>query len=169
MGKARPPIPKELQLRVFRDDKWVCRWCSRPVIFPAVMKLIEREVRSAGIDEPLSYYHAHWTRAGAPLLDELGAVIDHADAFSTGGSSEKENLVTACGKCNGRKSSAPLDKWAKRVVRKRIKGKYGEPQHWDGLTALFVILAKRHQTGLTASEKEWLKVLAAPSNGAPKR
>jgi hypothetical protein len=34
-----------------------------------------------------------------------------------------------------------------------IKGKYGEPQHWDGLSALFVVL------GLTVSERDWLRVL----------
>jgi hypothetical protein len=61
----------------------------RPVIFPPVMRLIEREVRKAGKNEPLSYYHAHWTRHGAPLLDELGAVIDHVEAHSTGAQARK--------------------------------------------------------------------------------
>src|SRR5262249_23462070 len=98
MAKPRPPLSKNLQLRVFRDDRWVCRWCNRPVIFAPVMRLIEREVRKAGNHNPLSYYHAHWTRNGAPLLDELGAVIDHVEAHSTGGSSDKTNLATACGK-----------------------------------------------------------------------
>src|SRR5258707_1327266 len=94
--KPRLPLSKELQLRVFRRDKWVCRWCNRPVIFAPVMRLIQDEVRKTGRDEPLSYYHSHWTRAGAPLLDELGAVIDHVEAHSTGGSSAEKNLTTAC-------------------------------------------------------------------------
>lgn len=128
------------------------------------MRLIEREIRKAGTDDPLSYYHAHWTRDGAPLLDELGAVIDHVEAHSTGGSSKEPNLATACCKCNGRKSSEPLDEWGKRPQRKPIKGKYGEPQHWDGLSALFVILAQRDPSGLTASEKDWLRVLAGATD-----
>jgi hypothetical protein len=37
------------------------------------MKLMDGELRKAGRNEP--YYHAHWTRAGAPLSDEIGAVI----------------------------------------------------------------------------------------------
>jgi 5-methylcytosine-specific restriction endonuclease McrA len=130
------------------------------------MRLIELEIRKAGTAAPLSYYHAHWTRDGAPLLDELGAVIDHVEAHSTGGSSDEANLATACCKCNGRKSSAPLDKWGKRPIRKPIKGKYGEPQHWDGLSALFIILAQRNLSGLTASEKDWLKVLCGASTDA---
>lgn len=166
MTKPRPPLSKELQVRVFRRDKWVCRWCNRPVIFAPVMRLIEAKVRKAGRDEPLSYYHLHWTRAGAPLLDELGAVIDHVEAFSTGGSSEGSNLATACCKCNGRKGSAPLDKWGKRIIRKPIKGKYGEPQHWDGLSALFVVLAERDPSVLTSSERDWLRVLAGASADA---
>jgi 5-methylcytosine-specific restriction endonuclease McrA len=160
-AKKRPLLPKELQLSIFRRDKWVCQWCNRPVIFAPVMRLIELEVRKAGTDGPLSYYHAHWTRSGAPLLDELGAVIDHAEAHSTGGSSEAANLATTCCKCNVRKSAAPLDKWGKRPQRKPIKGKYGEPQHWDGLSALFVVLAQHNGNGLTTSEKEWLKVFGS--------
>jgi 5-methylcytosine-specific restriction endonuclease McrA len=54
---------------------------------------------------PLAYHHANWSRQGAPLLDLLGAVIDHIEAFSTGGASDIENLATACNKCNGRKGN----------------------------------------------------------------
>jgi hypothetical protein len=123
------------------------------------MRLLEREVRNSGRAEPLAYYHAHGTRDGAPLLDELSAVIDHVEAFSAGGSSDEENLATACNNCNGRKNSAPLDKWGRRVMYKPVKGKYGEPQHWDGLSGVFVILAERNPVGLTFCQKAWLKVL----------
>ena len=44
-------------------------------------------------------------------------------------------------------------------MRKPIKGKYGEPQHWDGLASVFVALAERHRAALTAGEKDWLKIL----------
>jgi hypothetical protein len=42
------------------------------------------------------YHHAHWTRANAPLLDELGAAIDHIEAHSTGGLDSEQNLAAAC-------------------------------------------------------------------------
>jgi 5-methylcytosine-specific restriction endonuclease McrA len=130
------------------------------------MRLLEDEVRKAGRSEPLSYYHAHWTRDGAPLLDELGAVIDHVEAHSTGGATTESNLATSCCKCNGRKSAASMKEWGERPQRKPIKGKYGEPQHWDGLSALFVILAQRNRSGLTASERDWLSILAGAANDA---
>jgi 5-methylcytosine-specific restriction endonuclease McrA len=157
--ESRPPLSKKLQLRVFRRDKWVCRWCSRPVIFAPVMKFLESEVNKSSRRGPLSYYHAHWTRAGAPLLDELGAVIDHVDAFSTGGSSAEDNLATSCCKCNAQKSAGTVESHQTQHPRKPIKGKYGEPQHWDGLSSVFVILAVKNRVGLSASEKGWLKVL----------
>jgi 5-methylcytosine-specific restriction endonuclease McrA len=125
------------------------------------MKYLEREVRKTGSDSPLAYHHAHWTREGAPLLDLLGAVIDHIEAFSTGGASDIENLATACNKCNGRKSAATPAKWGERPMDKPIKGKYGEPQNWDGLSTLFVILAERARDGLTKSERDWLRALGA--------
>jgi 5-methylcytosine-specific restriction endonuclease McrA len=166
VSKPRPPLSKELQLRVFRRDKWVCRWCNRPVIFAPVMRLMEGEVRKSGHGEPLSYYHAHWTRAGAPLLDELGAVIDHVEAHSAGGSSEEPNLATSCCKCNAQKSASTVESHRMRHPHKPIKGKYGEPQHWDGLSALFVVLAERDPSVLTSSERDWLKVLAGASADA---
>jgi 5-methylcytosine-specific restriction endonuclease McrA len=142
---------------IFRRDGWLCRWCAKPVIFAPAMKFLELEVRASGATEPLAFYHAHWTRATAPLLDELGVVLDHVNAFSTGGECAEENLVTACAKCNGRKSAAPLEDWNKRVIRKPIKGKYGEPETWDGLSSVFVMLAKRYPEKLTGGERQWLK------------
>lgn len=162
--RNRKPLSKALQLAILRRDGWLCCWCKKPVIFGPVMKLLERDVRSTGLNGPLAYYHAHWTRSGAPLLDELGAVIDHVEAFSVGGLCSEENLCTACAKCNGRKSSAPLDKWNERKKRRPIKGKYGEPQHWDGLASVFVILAERNPARLTAGERDWLKAIKAKEN-----
>jgi len=129
------------------------------VIFAPVMRCIELEVRKGGCSAPLAYHHLHWTRTTAPLLDELGAVLDHKEALSAGGPNSEENLVTSCAKCNGRKSNAPLLKWGGREQRAPIKSKYGEPELWDGLSHLFVVLAERNLTALTAGERDWLKVL----------
>src|SRR5208283_3263657 len=112
-------------------------------------------------------YHAHGTRDGAPLLDELWAVIDHVAAFSTGGADSEDNLATACNKCNGRKNAMPLPDWDKRPKRKPIKGRYGEPEHWDGLSSLFVMLAQRDPIGLRPAEKDWLKALTSKKSAQP--
>jgi 5-methylcytosine-specific restriction endonuclease McrA len=156
---TRRPISKALQVAVFRRDGWLCCWCKRPVIFAPVMKFLELEIRASVSTNRLAYYHAHWTRDGAPLLDLLGAVIDHIEAFSTGGADHIDNLATACNKCNGCKSAATLDKWGERPMEKPVKGKYGEPQHWDGLSSLFILLARRDPAALTAGERGWLRAL----------
>jgi 5-methylcytosine-specific restriction endonuclease McrA len=155
----RVPLTKSTQVAVWRRDGWLCCWCKRPVIFAPLMRLLEAEIRAAGNTDSIAYYHRNWSRHGAPLLDALGAVIDHIEAFSTGGTDQLDNLATACNKCNGRKSAASLDRWGARPTERPIKGKYGEPQHWDGLSSLFVILARRDPTLLTASERDWLREL----------
>lgn len=49
-----------------------------------------------------------------------------------------------------------------RPQRKPIKGKYEEPRHWDGRSALFVPLARHDPSGPTASVKNWLKAQHKP-------
>src|SRR5271165_1437869 len=118
MANKRLPLSKALQVSIFQRDHWLCHWCGKPVIFGPVMKCIEVELQKANHAGALAYYHPHWTRTTAPLLDELGAVLDHKTPFSAGGSCSDENLVTSCAKCNGRKSSASQDKWGQREIRK---------------------------------------------------
>jgi 5-methylcytosine-specific restriction endonuclease McrA len=151
--------PKPTQVAVFRRDAWLCRWCNRPVIFPPAMKYLVVELQASGNATPLAYYHPNWTRAHAPLLDELGAVVDHVEAFSGGGPTEIANLATACNKCNARKSAATLADWARRPRHKPVRGRYGEPQQWDGLSSFFVLLAGRHGNAQNATDKAWLRAL----------
>ena len=156
--RSRKSPSKKLQVKIFCRDGWLCRWCKKPVIFAPVMKLIRLEVQRSGHTGNVAYYHAHWTRQHSPLLDELGAVIDHEEAFSAGGPDSLENLVTACNKCNAHKS-ATLAATFGALPRKVVKGKYGEPRDWDGLSQLFVVLATRHAGELTRSEKDWLAAI----------
>jgi 5-methylcytosine-specific restriction endonuclease McrA len=155
----RVPISKELQVQVFRRDGWLCRWCGRPVIFAPVMKYLEQFVRQHGITRPLAYHDARWRRDKAPLLDHLGAVIDHVKAHSRGGTTDADNFVTSCNKCNMRKSSAQADAFAKRSPLHRVKGKYGEPCDWDGLATLFTVLVDRDPSTASSSELAWSRAL----------
>ena len=160
----RISLSKAKQIAIFRRDGWLCQWCAKAVIFAPVMRLLEREVRKSGFAGPLAYYHAHATRDGAPLLDELWAVLDHADPHSSGGPTDAKNLLTACNKCNGRKNNTPRKVFEALPKPKPIKGKYGEPLHWDGLSILFTVLAQRDQSDLTTSERQWLKALTGNGN-----
>ncbi|HEX5481573.1 MAG TPA: HNH endonuclease [Terriglobia bacterium] len=144
---------------MFRKDRWLCHWCGRPVIFSPTLKYLERFARETGFGGPLAYYHLHWTRHDAPLLDYMGAVIDHKEAHSGGGADDQSNLVAACCKCNALKSDAKFELFQQRQQRHIVKGKYGEPEHWDGLSTLFLILIARAEKGVTASERDWAKYL----------
>ena len=155
----RTALSRGVQVEIFRRDGWLCQLCQRPVIFAPVMRLLDREVTTAGNGNRLAYYNERWTREGAPLLDQLGAVIDHVKAHAKGGASDLENLATACCKCNQQKSDTAREHYLARSKKHKVKGKYGEPQNWDGLSSLFVILARRDLNALTASEKDWLRAL----------
>jgi len=161
--QRRPAIPRSLQLRVFRRDGWLCRWCRRPVIFPPVMKYLEHYVRGQGHTGTLAYFDLRWRRDAAPLLDHLAAVVDHVEARSGGGADDELNYATACNKCNARKSAGP-PKEPKHIV----KGRYGEPKHWDGLSSVFVALFEQDPkwNGVTKSERDWHKVLTAAAGPA---
>jgi hypothetical protein len=129
------------------------------VIFAPATKYLERLVRESGFSGPLAYHDAHWTRRNAPLLDHMGAVIHHVNAHSGGGPDVVENFATACNKCNANKSNAQQNEFTQKSPRHGVKGKYGEPQNWDGLSTLFVILAERAPGTASASECDWLKHL----------
>jgi 5-methylcytosine-specific restriction endonuclease McrA len=160
MAGPRRPISKELQIHVFRRDGWLCRWCGRPVIFAPAMRYLEAFARHAGEKGALAYFHPNWTRDGAPLLDHLGAVIDHVHPHSQGGTDTEANFATACNKCNARKNAAAATQFSVTSPRRPVKGRYGEPRDWDGLSALFVILAQQLPSLVTASEAEWQRALA---------
>ncbi len=155
----RAPISRDLQVDVFRRDGWICRWCGRPVIFAPALKYLEEFARNEGFGGPLAYHDPRWRRDRAPLLDHLGAVIDHVEAHSRGGSADAENFVTSCNKCNTRKSDTPVQDFTRRLPAHRIKSRYGEPQHWDGLSTIFTILVQRQSANATASERNWLRAL----------
>jgi hypothetical protein len=89
----------------------------------------------------------------------LGAVIDHVEAHSRGGADVIANFATACNKCNANKNNTSQDDFKRKSARRMIKGKYGEPQNWDGLSTLFVILVERAPETASLSERHWLKHL----------
>lgn len=161
MPIPRPPIPKSRQVQVFQRDRWLCRWCWRPVIFAPAMKCLEQWLRARGTAGPLEYFHVNWRRDAAPLLDELGACIDHVEAHSKGGSSQIENLATICARCNARKGARTADDHLKRYPPKKVKSKHGEPAHWDGLSTLFVALASENAGALSTTDRSWITALRA--------
>ena|SRR2546422_170718 len=163
-ARSRKPISKLVQVRVFRRDGWVCRWCGRPVIFGPAMRYLDALARSHGVKDSLAYFHPNWTRRDAPLLDHLGAVIDHVEAHSRGGLDAEDNFATACSKCNARKNATALNDFTSRSPRRSVVSRYGEPVAWDGFSTLFLVLARQMPAMVTPSEAEWLKALDTPAH-----
>ncbi len=157
--RKRTALSKELQVRVFRRDRWMCRWCGRPVVFPPAMRMLDRLVRLSGYDGALAYHDPRWRRDRAPLLDHLGAVVDHHEAFARGGAHDESNFVTSCNKCNARKNSSAVAEFTEKSPLRLVKGKYGEPTDWDGFSTVFVVLARTNEDDLTDGERGWLDAL----------
>ncbi len=72
-----------------------------------------------------------------------------------------ENFAVACNKCNVRKSAAEISNYLADHPPRAVKGKYGEPTHWDGLASLFIVLARQAPATLTSNERLWLSALEA--------
>ena len=155
---SRPAVPVEVQVSVFVRDGWLCKWCHRPVVFAPVFRLLDGLVKSAGYPKPIAYFDSHWSRRSAPLLDHLGAVVDHVEAFSKGGLHGYRNFVTACNKCNARKNDRLAAEYVKSEPGKPVRGKHGEPRDWDGLASLFLVLAAQGAR-LSPGERRWERAL----------
>ena len=155
----RHKIPYECQVHIFFRDKWPCHWCHRHIIFAPAIKYLELFVRDSGYAYPISCYHDNWRRDVSPLLDDLGVVLDHLHPRSRGGKGSENNLVSACNKCNSRKSDIQYMDFLEGEHFRRVKGKYGEPMNWDGLSSTFIVLAAKYSDQLTATERKWLRAL----------
>jgi len=159
--RERPSIPEAVKVEVFFRDHWLCYLCRRPTVFPMAFKLLSEVVESELPGVPLAFYHPHWRRDQSPLLDELGVEVDHVHAFSKDGADDIANFATVCVKCNTRKSARSKDTYLEESNPWTVKAKHGEPEHWDGLASLFVVLARKTKRPLTSTEKEWLRAFEA--------
>jgi hypothetical protein len=56
-------------------------------------------------------------------------------------------------------------KFSKRSPLHQVKGKYGEPKQWDGLSMLFVVLVEQVPQTASPSELEWLRALKRSTTG----
>ena len=86
--------------------------------------------------------------------------MDHVEAYSKQGVHAETNFVTACNKCNTRKSDDKAEDFKRRHPERSVKGTRGEPLHWDGLSSLFLVLAAGAGL-LTVTERGWQRALRA--------
>lgn len=153
-------IPKDTKLSVFFRDGWMCQYCGRPTVFHFALRRAEHFVGGHLPAVPLAYYHRNWKHDLAPLLDELGAEISRLNPEVGSDPDDPANLVTACAPCSSKKTgTASRADLLDENERRPAKAKRSEPEHWDGLTALFVAFARDARTDLTDTEDAWLVAL----------
>jgi hypothetical protein len=155
--QSRRKIPIAKQVEVLFRDGWLCWLCHRPTVFPLAMKYLADFVREKGYAYPIAFYDFRYRRDQAPMLDHLACVIDHVDAYSRGGLHDGDNFAVACNKCNVKKSAKDKAAYLAENPPKPVKGKYGEPKHWDGMASVFIVLAANQPERLTTNERAWLK------------
>jgi hypothetical protein len=131
--------PRE-KVKIFKRDRWRCRWCERPVIFPLAMKYVQSELKKAVNDRLVAYYDAHWDGQASPLLNELGAIA-------------RREGYTACNKCHVNDRCKESVQVSEKVVT------LGD---WDGLSQYFVLLATRLDSSLSTRDRKFLEALEAP-------
>jgi 5-methylcytosine-specific restriction endonuclease McrA len=163
-GNNRKSISIATKVEVHFQDRWLCYLCNRPTIFHLALKHLAGLVGNEYPNMPLAYWNPQWRRDAAPLLDELAACIDHVEALAKGGAHDISNFRTICARCNARKSSRVREEYVEDANPWIVIGKYGEPKTWDGLTSVFVVLARRASCPLTATERGWLRALEAKLN-----
>ena len=157
----RTHVPRSVQIAVYFRDHWLCFYCHRPTVFPPAFRLLAESIASELPDVPIAIWDGLWRRDKAPLLDELGACIDHIHSLAAGGAHDVSNFATCCNRCNARKSARSVVDYLEENPPWKVKGKYGEPEDWDGLASLFVVLARKAQRPLTTTEKNWLRAIEA--------
>jgi 5-methylcytosine-specific restriction endonuclease McrA len=157
---VRPKVAAE----VFTRDKWMCHWCTYPVVFAPALKYLQEDV-TRRCNVPLVYYHFNFARLYAPLLNDLAAVIDHVKAGSKDGPNDLDNLVTACNRCNTLKSNLDQAVWQKLIEEFRelrsLQSRTREmPTEWDGFATIFLLALREDASAASSSELEWFEALS---------
>ncbi len=118
----RMPTPAA-QRRIFERDGFRCRFCGCRVVLPAARRTL-RDALPGAID---------WGRTNAEqhaAFYALSATADHVVPHAKGGTSDPENIVTACWGCNFGRGGYLLAEMGLADPREREPMRDG----WDGLS-----------------------------------
>jgi 5-methylcytosine-specific restriction endonuclease McrA len=151
----RREIGPPLAARVFRRDRFTCRYCSARTIPTPIM-------RAVSLLFPAEFrYHKNWKVGEThPAINSRSATLDHVKPHAHGGANQSENLVTACWGCNTRKGDRELGDlgWELLEVAET---------DWVGLTDLYPrlwdVVEATADPGAVAAERKmhqtWMRVL----------
>ena len=121
-------------------DRFTCQYCGTAVILAQAIKVLDEYAPD------LQLWDLHGKRE--PLRTRW-ATVDHVTPELNGGMDTLDNLVACCVSCNSRKGGASAPAPAKRHVH----------PHWDGLSSVFLGLAKQYDDRLSTEDRKWQAAL----------
>ena len=151
----RPGLSRTLQAEIYRRDRFCCRYCGGELIPAPIMELL-------GDLYPDSFpFHPNWKGGQThPAVLSRSPVVDHVAPGGRGADwLSRENLVTACWPCNGRKADFTLEQleWALRPIPDTT---------WDGLTHYYAALWRAAGKPKPTYHVSWLLALGCdPDSG----
>jgi 5-methylcytosine-specific restriction endonuclease McrA len=120
---ARAPVRTADKRATFQRDRFTCRYahCQRRTIDLDVLKALSR------LFPDVLPYQQNWHPVQSHIVYWTWSTsLEHREAFPFGGTSEPENLLTACYQCNDIKNSLPLEALGWRLTEPATSD-------WDGL------------------------------------
>jgi len=152
-GKLRTAVPDALMLTTFERDHFTCRYshCKKRTIYIPVLQAL------SALFPDIIPYHSNWT----PLEEHIiywtyCTSLEHRISFPHGGTSNPENLITACYLCNDIKNMIRATDLGWEV------GKI-QAEDWDGLKsylpALMEAVARRAPEGTSGTRAGGLVLL----------
>ena len=120
----RVAVSQSSRLAIFRRDHFVCRYshCRRRTLYAPVLRAL------SGLFPDLIPYQSNWRPVEEHILYlTYGTSLEHAISFPNGGTSNPENLITACYQCNDTKNMLDTSELGWEVARV-------EDMEWDGLS-----------------------------------
>jgi hypothetical protein len=146
--EAKRAVSRSTSARIFKRDRFVCRYCNGKTILTPVMELL-------GVLYPKIFpFQSEGWKAGIthPAVIARSPAVDHVEPIAHGGSNDDENLATACWPCNAIKSDFTLELlgWTLRPI---------SDGDWDGLTRYYRELWKAAGRPKDRYHENWMALL----------
>lgn len=160
-AEKRPPIPPALAARIYRRDRFTCRYCHAKTIPTPIM-------RAVSLLFPVEFrYHRNWKVGEThPAVNSRSATVEHVRPHAHGGPNEPENLVTACWGCNLRKGDRQLSELGWELLEVAETGWLGLTNYYRPLWDIVEATANPPPSpSERAMHRTWMRVLGADSLG----
>jgi hypothetical protein len=162
----RPAISVETAAAVYFRDGRIRALCHRPTVFHLAFKYADSL-------RPLVCRMWSWPTFIRTGVETLRLCLTNSVLVSTTFTRTREAVRTIpqtsrrrVGSVNTRKSAREKTEYVEANPPHRVSGKYGEPTRWDGLSCVFVVLARESCERLTVTEMHCLHTLEAHLSGA---